>query len=388
MSHPLAVLTYQLGSFSETFIKRHIEDLMPGQTVVVTGIERDGYGGHWTVDCPSLILEHLQRRRLRQMVVDAALQTLRLRTARADDQALAVVEQFLKRHGVRAALGEYLHLSLRWIDMMRNLGVRFVAHAHGHDVSAMLRDEGMRRAYVKYNDADGLVTMSEVNRGRLIALGIEARKIHVIPYGVDVPALPTARVDGETVCCVVVSRMTGKKAPILVLDAFRRALERHAALRLEWVGEGELMPAARQFVQAFGLGDRVTLHGGQPAAFVRELLARGDIFVQHSMTDPITGDEEGLPVSILEAMASSLPVVATRHSGIPESVADGVTGYLVDEGDSVAMAERIVELARDAPRRRRMGEEGWRCARERFSWDRERRALLALLGLGGEVARA
>src|SRR5207247_4061449 len=122
-------------------------------------------------------------------------------------------------------------------------------------------------------------------------------------------------------------------------------------------------------------------HGGQPNEVVQRLMRDADIFVQHSITDPDTGDAEGLPVSILEAMAHGLPVVSTRHAGIPEAVSDGVSGYLVDEGDTAGMAERIVALIRSADLRHRMGDAGWRRAKEDFSWERERSALLRILGL-------
>ena len=66
-------------------------------------------------------------------------------------------------------------------------------------------------------------------------------------------------------------------------------------------------------------------------------MKKAHIFLQHSVTCPITGDEEGVPVAILEAMASGLPVVSTFHAGIPEAVVDGKTGFLVSED---AMGER------------------------------------------------
>ena len=79
-----------------------------------------------------------------------------------------------------------------------------------------------------------------------------------------------------------------------------------------------------------------------------------DVFVQHSITDSHTGDQEGLPVAVLEAMASGLPVVATRHAGIPEAVVEGETGYLVEEGDIGAMAGHIARLAEDHTLRSKM----------------------------------
>jgi len=86
-------------------------------------------------------------------------------------------------------------------------------------------------------------------------------------------------------------------------------------------------------------------------------------------------------VSILEAMASALPVVSTRHAGIPEAVFDGVTGFLVEPGDSVAMAEQILKLASDPVQRQELGLAGWRYARDHFTWERERASLLHVLGL-------
>jgi len=87
-------------------------------------------------------------------------------------------------------------------------------------------------------------------------------------------------------------------------------------------------------------------------------------------------------VAILEAMAHALPVVATRHAGIPESVQETKTGLLVDESDIVSMAEHIVTLARDEALRRSMKLAGWQIARENFTWEREREELLKVLGFG------
>jgi colanic acid/amylovoran biosynthesis glycosyltransferase len=112
-------------------------------------------------------------------------------------------------------------------------------------------------------------------------------------------------------------------------------------------------------------------------------LRDSDHFLLHSVTDPDTGDEEGLPVSILEAMAHALPVISTRHAGIPEAVVEGETGFLVDEGDSAGMAECILDLAKGSGMRSEMGLAGWRRARELFCWDREKKALLEIMGLNG-----
>ena len=238
-----------------------------------------------------------------------------------------------------------------------------------------------RAAYRGYNQTDGVISVSHFSAARLAAVGVASSKIHVIPCGVPVPDEPIRRPPRAKVRRLAVGRMVAKKAPLLTLEAFRQAAGACADLHLDYVGGGELLPAAQQFVRDHALEHCVTLHGTQPHATVQRLLQEADIFVQHSITDPKTGDEEGLPVAILEGMAHSLPVVATRHAGIPEAVQQGVTGYLVDEGDSAGMAERLVALACDADLRPSMGVAGWHCAKECFSWTNERNNLLRVLGL-------
>jgi glycosyltransferase involved in cell wall biosynthesis len=138
---------------------------------------------------------------------------------------------------------------------------------------------------------------------------------------------------------------------------------------------------AAHYVRAWQLQDRVTLHGVQPSPVVADLMAKADIFLQHSATDPTNGDMEGLPVAILEAMARGLPVVSTRHAGIPEQVVEEETGFLVDEGDVDGMAKGILRLAIDPSLRQRMGQAGHRRAMENFTWEKNRDELRAVMGL-------
>jgi len=288
---------------------------------------------------------------------------------------------------VTTVLGEFLSFSLPFLDLSIELGLRFFGHAHGYDVSATLRDPYWQREYIKYNHADGVITMSQASQERLIALGLDRSKVFVIPYGVVVPCIRPIHVPRLEVRCVAVGRMVAKKGPILTLDAFRRAAAMCPQLQLDYVGDGPLLSAARQFIRAFDLEGRVTLHRAQPPDVVQTLMRNADIFIQHSLTDPETGDEEGLPVAVLEAMANALPVISTFHAGIPEAVENGTTGYLSAEGDSEAMGGYLVELTRNVELRASMGDAGWLRARELFSIERERKDLLDVLGLEDESSR-
>jgi glycosyltransferase involved in cell wall biosynthesis len=374
MSHRFAIFVPSAGEHSETFIRRHIEDLLPDETVLVTGTNT----GHWGTRCPTLTLDQLPSPRLRRRLATAMTQKLGWRP---DDAPMAAVRRFLREHRVEVALGEYLDVSLQWLPLAGELGIRFFGHAHGYDVSANLREERWRKNYLRYAEADGIVTINEISRKRLLELGLPPAKVHVVHYGVDVPTAPPRHDVNATVRCLAVGRMVSKKAPILLLDAFRRASEVFPAMQLDYVGDGPLFSAAHDFVQTMKLQAKITLHGARANGAVQNLMRDADMFLQHSITDPATGDEEGLPVAVLEAMANALPVVATRHAGIPEAVLEGATGYLVDEGDTASMADRIVALARDADRRRNMGRAGWQRAGENFSREKERAALLNILGL-------
>jgi glycosyltransferase involved in cell wall biosynthesis len=355
MNCPLAVFVPELGARSETFVRRHVQDLLPGHTLTIGGPLAAGGTRDWNADGP---------------VIDLG--------AVADQRAVA---RWLVDYGVEVLLGEYLDASLPWFAVARDVGARFFVHGHGYDVSQRLREPQYRRDYLRYRDAAGVITMSEASRARLVDLGLPSERVHAIPYGVDVPETAPEHTPRGEIRIIAVGRMVAKKAPIFTLDAFRRASACCPGVRLDYVGAGPLLPAAAHFVQAVALSDTVALHGARSNHVVRTLMRGADIFVQHSVTDPDTGDEEGLPVAILEAMAEGLPVVATEHAGIPEAVVDGVTGFLVPEGDTEAMAGRLAQLARDADARLAMGRAGWARARERFNWTRERGELLRVLGL-------
>jgi colanic acid/amylovoran biosynthesis glycosyltransferase len=384
MSRPLAVFAPLVGGLSETFIRRHMEALLPGGTVVVADSDQRPYGGYWSVDCPVLYLHQPPRKGRLRRLADG----ISKRFGRGDGDGGVRVNRFLEDNGVRVVLGEYLDWSLKWIEMLRRAGIRFFGHAHGYDVSMQLRDPRWRADYLKYDRSDGVITMSEFSKNRLAALGLERDRIHVVPYGIDVPPNAARRLPGAEVKCLAVGRMVAKKAPILTLDAFRRAALECPELVLDYVGDGELLPAARQFVQAFGLQRRVRLHGGRSQEEVQRFMRDADIFLQHSVTDPDSGDEEGLPVAILEAMACGLPVVSTRTAGIPEAVTDGENGFLVEAGDSAEMGARLATLAKDVELRLEIGAAAWRRADRDYRWERERDDLLRILGLSRAAAAA
>ncbi len=373
MKATLAVLTPQTGLASETFIRRHAVDLLPGRTAVIAGTREMPTGQYWTVPRPAIYLDEERRRLINRLA-------FRLSGKLSPDNRITA--GFIQHVQDKVVLGEYLDWSWEFLPSVhQRLGIPFYAHAHGYDVSIKLREPQWRRQYKDLAGVAGIVLVSDYARKLLMEIGVPAEKLHVIPCGVEIPSVAASPSDDETLRCIAVGRLVGKKAPVLLLAAFRRAAERDPRLHLDLVGAGPHYSAVYQYRQEAGLTDRVTLHGALPHNEVLALFARSHLFLQHSVIDPETGDTEGLPVSILEAGAHGLPVVTTRHVGIPEAVLDGKTGLLVEEYDTAAMAEAILRLAREANLRQDLGEAARERIREKFSWVRERCDLLALLGL-------
>lgn len=181
-----------------------------------------------------------------------------------------------------------------------------------------------------------------------------------IPNGIDTAAYsrPEARAGwrsahgfGEDdVLVVSVARLEPQKNPLALVEAFARAGVGHLLI----AGDGSLLEAARLRAAHLGIASRVHFLGVRTD--VPELLSASDIFA-------LASDWEGNPLSVMEALAAGLPVVATSVGGVPELVSDGVTGILAPPGDVGALAGALESLARDPQRRREMGAAGRECSK-------------------------
>jgi colanic acid/amylovoran biosynthesis glycosyltransferase len=134
-----------------------------------------------------------------------------------------------------------------------------------------------------------------------------------------------------------------------------------SVFRAQIVGDGPLRTALEDLVESTGLSDRVEFLGWRTGPEVSELMAEADLFVAPSVTAR-DGDMEGMPLVITEAMATGLPTIGSRHSGIPEVVLDGLNGLVVDERDEPGIAEALACFSDEdrrleaAARARRMAE--------------------------------
>jgi glycosyltransferase involved in cell wall biosynthesis len=204
------------------------------------------------------------------------------------------------------------------------------------------------------------------------AAGLEANtcdgeRTVVIPNAVDVSAAPQSQHDRATPVIVAVGRLKAPKDFITLVRAF--SVLRPRSFEALIVGEGPDRRELEQEIHRLGLAARVRLAGER--SDVPELLARADVFV-------LSSESEGFPVSVLEAMAAGLPVVASRVGGVPEAVLDGRTGLLVRPGDPAELAAALERLVAEPALRRRLGAAGRARAEECFDLERFRRAHVEL----------
>jgi colanic acid/amylovoran biosynthesis glycosyltransferase len=373
----LAIVVPHSGQPTETFIRRYAEKLDPGNVVMV----HFEHGAEvWGLDAPTYFPEQtFGGSRLMAKAWRGAQKVARIESLFGDPLMAGSLRRFLRNNNVTAVFSQYLVAGATVQEVVGSLGLRHVVRGHGFDLSSSLEQAEWQRRYLVLEDCAAIVVPTQYQENRLRVAGLKSVPICRQPCGIDLPASNVEQHDGRNEIRVVsAGRMVEKKAPLLAAQAFLKAVEVVPELRMIMVGDGPLRDQVQALCDRHPLGKRVSLIGALAHEDTLRQIAGADVFLQHSLTDPHTGDQEGAPVAILEAMARGVPVVSTRHSGIPYLVEENSTGLLSAEGDAAAMAANLIALAKDAGLRRRMGDAG-RMRVEQFTWERERDLLLDLL---------
>jgi colanic acid/amylovoran biosynthesis glycosyltransferase len=293
------------------------------------------------------------RSKLRKLLPQFAYHRLVTQNEFSDAAIHDSLAGFFRDHRVDVILAEF---GTTGADVARHahaLGIPLIVHFHGHDAHRSATVNEYRERYREmFRHAFRVVSVSHFMTRTLIELGADPDRITYNPYGPRSAFFDIQPSYEPTL--LALGRFTDIKSNHLTIMAFAKALERVPDAKLVMVGDGELLESCRSIARTLGVGDRVTFAGAVPHKEVFPFFERACAFVQHSST-PTYGDAEGTPVAILEAGAAALPVVATRHAGIPDVVVEGTTGLLVDEGDITGMADRMVRLLSDPGLCRTMG---------------------------------
>jgi glycosyltransferase involved in cell wall biosynthesis len=263
----------------------------------------------------------------------------------------------------------------------RLVGIPYSFTAHGSDLHV---DRTMLAT--KVAEAAFVVTISQDNRSVIEATAgpTSSAKVSVIHCGVDPAAFqPVERDRGGPLRIVAVGTLHEVKGHVHLIDACRLLVERGVDVTCRFIGDGPDRDALAARIAEHDLTGRVALVGRLTSDAVARELADADVLVAPSVPTR-GGKREGIPVVLMEAMAAGLPVVASRLSGIPELVTDGVSGLLVPPGDPTALADALQRLAGDADLRSRLGDEGRATVLRDFDVDRNAAALAARFAASAE----
>jgi colanic acid/amylovoran biosynthesis glycosyltransferase len=325
-------------SVSETFIRAHIEKL-PAKILLVHGW-RPSIGSKTVLPFHNIALHKVGRALLGHNL---------------EREITSGYMRAFRSFAPQAVLAEYGTTGAVTFEACKRLDIPLIVHFHGFD--AHVRDvlEEHRETYpLMFNQAAAIVAVSRSMERKLIAMGAPARKVHYNPYGIDCSKFGGAQPGNSPPMFIAVGRFVEKKAPQVTLRAFSQVYRKFPGAQLRMVGDGPLLEECKTLAASLGVASAVAFLGAQQHAAVQAEMRGARCFLQHSV-EAASGDCEGTPLGILEAGASGLPVVATRHAGIPDVVIEGETGFLVDEHDVDGMAAHMLRLLEDAALAARMG---------------------------------
>ncbi len=250
---------------------------------------------------------------------------------------------------------------------------------HGYDGSATIQIQGRNVYQSLFQRADLITTPSHYMKAMLIKSGCPAEKLRVHRYGVDVTkfSVATKDNDGKNVGLLTVARFVEKKGLGYALQAFARLPARlNATYRL--IGDGPLLVPLQLLAKRLGIRDRVVFLGAQSHDVVKQEMAAADIFVLTSVTAN-NGDQEGVPVCLIEAQAIGLPVVSTQHAGIPELIMHEQSGFLAEEKNVAQISSYMLTLIEDRGLRAAFGGNARRRVLDEFNIDCQNDILAELL---------
>lgn len=228
--------------------------------------------------------------------------------------------------------------------------IPLIVSCYGYDVSSFPRSYGgYGQCYLQgvLKKANLFLAMSEDMKKDLLAMGVDERRIVLhYPNGCDPTRYDFRERHPERhrkIRLLCVAMFEEKKGIEYLLEALAKALKHTHNLELRLVGDGPLRPRIDAKIKALGIQQNVSQAGFLSHDKVAAEYSAADLFCLPSITSS-TGEKEGIPGVLVEAMASGLPVVSTWHAGIPEAVLDGITGYLVRERATDELCERLVHL--------------------------------------------
>lgn len=237
---------------------------------------------------------------------------------------------------------------------------RVILHEHSGEFARDFEaGDGLYRRDVRatFGVADRVIVLSEEWRDYFAANVCDPSRLVVLHNGVNVP--PEACEPSSHQDVLFLGRLDANKSPDVLLYASREALKEFPSMRLLFGGDGDVS-TYRQLAEELGISHRCEFLGWVSGEGKERLFKRAGIFC-------LPSKNEGMPMSVMEAMAHGIPVIATRVGGVPQLVEDGVDGFLIDVDDVACLSGLLLDLERSPERRMQIGIAGREIIRAKFS---------------------
>lgn len=276
------------------------------------------------------------------------------------------LKRILKKEKVDCVLAEFLYTGSAIKKVCEELNIPIVSNVLGHDINNL-------EFYKKYSDDYAelanykciVVPVAKNMIPKLKELGYKDEQIVYSPLGARDDFF-SINPNYSSKTFVAVGRFVKMKSPLSTIKAFNLVLKKHPDAKLIFAGDGELYEEMLDLINELKINNSVEFCGWISQEEQIKLFAKACGFVQHSVTTA-EGDAEGTPVAIIEASASGLAVVSTKHGGIVDTVIDGETGFLVEENNWNFMGQKMMYLLDNPDEIVRMGTSGKKFIHENYS---------------------
>jgi glycosyltransferase involved in cell wall biosynthesis len=270
------------------------------------------------------------------------------------------------------------HIAVHLLPLIRAWEHPSIVSFHGADVMVDMNKPAYREATLQMLDAVTLVLVrSESLRRALVGLGCDPAKIEIQRTGIPLEEFPfrerAVPKNGEWQF-VQAGRLIEKKGLPVTIRAFEVFVRQYPNATLRIAGEGPLLRELKMLAHELKIAQRVSFTGFLSQEQLREIYYRSHISLHPSQTGH-DGNQEGIPNSMLEAMATGLPVFATEHGGIPEAVEHGVSGVLVPERDEFVLVETLLNAVQDPYLLSRIAHAGANAVRKKFDLQQQAQRL-------------
>ncbi len=367
MKPAVAHLVRKSAQLESSFINNQIVHHQTYQPIIIFAVQSERYcGGFAKFDIDNYVYFNSgEKRKLFWRMIFNYFKTISRKES-------IQINRFLTQHNANMLHLHYgTDAGIFW-RIMRDSGIPSIVSFYGYDCSSFPnRFCGFGKIYLKkrvFKYASKIVAMSPDMKMDLMAAGCPENKIIVHYHGIDTETFNYFKrhvQKRKKTVLLILSSLVPQKGHMFLLMGINELIKKYSLKRvvLRIVGKGELEFILKKYVKKESIHDYVKFIDAIPYAsrMMKDEYQNADIFVQPSVTAS-NGDKEGIPGTIVEAMASGLPVISTFHAGIPFIIENGQTGLLVPEWDVHALAEGLVSLIINPDLRQRLSVQGQKYA--------------------------